>query len=214
MQESATIDTSVIDLIETNIVDFNIATVNVGSIMIQFKTWLLALDITELVDAEGAAIDASTFAVMIGGMVQSSQFSSLIMIMETLKTIEFEAGIVIAAEVVDANIEAFVQAFISIFSFDIDVAVVEVSVLIDAVEAAFAVVVGFETDITVAIFFIEAQFVYLVEFCILIIEDFCIGPVADGLADTFFTTFACECAADDGNGNASVSYTHLTLPTN
>ena len=202
MQESATIDASVIALIETNIVDFNIATVNVGSIIVEFTTWLLALDITDLVDAEGAAIDASAFAVIIGGMVESSQFSSLIMIMETLKMIEFEAGIVIAAEVVEANIEAFVQAFIAVFNFDIDVSVVEVSVLIEAVNAAFAVVVGFEADITVAITFIEAQFVFLVEFCVLIIEDFCIGPVADGLADTFFTTFACECAADDGNGNA------------
>ena len=50
MQESATIDASVIALIETNIVDFNIATVKVGSIIVEFTTWLLALDINDLVD--------------------------------------------------------------------------------------------------------------------------------------------------------------------
>ena len=124
------------------------------------------------------------------------------MILETLKMIEFEAEIVIAAEIVDANIEAFVQAFIAKFSFDIVVTDVEVAVLIEAVNAAFAVVVDFEADISVAITFIEAQFTFLVEFCVIVIEDFCIGPVADGIADAFFTTFNCECAAEDDSGNA------------
>ena len=135
-------------------------------------------------------------------MVESSQFSSLIMILETLKMIEFEAGIVIAAEVVDANIEAFVQAFIAIFSFDIDVTTVEVALLVQAVEAAFAVVVDFEADISIAITFIEAQFTFLVQFCVIVIEDFCIGPIADGIAADFFTTFTCECAPEDDSGNA------------
>ena len=61
------------------------------------------------------------------------------------------------------------------------------SVLIEAVNAAFAVVVGFEADITVAITFIEAQFVFLVEFCVLTIEDFCIGPVAADDAEAIAT---------------------------
>ena len=70
-------------IIEENIVEFNVATAEIGALVPELKAFLISLEI----DIE-----------IVVQITESNQFAILVLIMETLKMIEVEAGIVIATE--------------------------------------------------------------------------------------------------------------------
>ena len=70
-------------IIEENIVEFNVATAEIGALVPELTAFLISLEI----DIE-----------IVVQITESNQFAILVLIMETLKMIEVEAGIVIATE--------------------------------------------------------------------------------------------------------------------
>ena len=73
-------------IIEENIVEFNVATAEIGALVPELTAFLISLEI----DIE-----------IVVQITESNQFSILVLIMETLKMIEVEAGLVIATEGID-----------------------------------------------------------------------------------------------------------------
>ena len=69
--------------IETNLVEFNVATAEIGALVPELTAFLFSLEI----DVE-----------IVAKITKSNQFAILVLIMETLKMIEVEAEIVIATE--------------------------------------------------------------------------------------------------------------------
>ena len=70
-------------IIEEDIVEFNVATAEIGALVPELTAFLISLEI----DIE-----------IVVQITESNQFAILVLIMETLKMIEVEAGIVIATE--------------------------------------------------------------------------------------------------------------------
>ena len=79
-------------VIEENIVEFNVATAEIGALVPELTAFLISLEIEAEIVAE---------------ITGSNQFAILILIMETLKMIEVEADIVIATEGTDYFFEKF-----------------------------------------------------------------------------------------------------------
>ena len=73
-------------IIEENIVEFNVATAEIGALVPELTAFLISLEI-------GIEIVVQ--------ITESNQFAILVLIMETLKMIEVEAGLVIATEGID-----------------------------------------------------------------------------------------------------------------
>ena len=84
-------------IIEEDIVEFNVATAEIGALVPELTAFLISLEI----DIE-----------IVVQITESNQFAILVLIMETLKMIEVEAEIVIATEGTD-----FIRIFIYSLSF-------------------------------------------------------------------------------------------------
>lgn len=76
-------------LIEENLVEFNVATAEIGALVPELTAFFISLEIDVEIVAE---------------ITGSNQFAILVLIMETLKMIEVEAEIVIATEGTGSNI--------------------------------------------------------------------------------------------------------------
>ena len=83
IEQTLDIDIEVLNAIEAELVEFNVAAAEIGSLVPELAAFMISLDI----DAEAVAT-----------ITESNQFSILVLIMETLKMIEVEAEIVIATE--------------------------------------------------------------------------------------------------------------------